>query len=675
MRGAETTAGGLAQAALVQANNIYGETLIKRWLAPPNFEGDEEKSRRAGLINATLLFIITYTTLVLGGSWIGGRLPMTTLLINALILSVCLLLRRWLFYGQVTWVGFCLISLGIAAVSASAVSVGTIRTTVSAMYLFLVVIAGNLFGRRGILAATLASSLAVGGVILAENFGLLTVPNYGVGFTQWITYTFMFGVAGYITNYALQTILDALKHTQKEVEERKRTEEALRDSEARWQFALEGPGDGVWDWNVQTNLLYYSPQWKKMLGYEADEVGNNLEEWDQRIHPDDQERVYEDLNQHLNGQTEIYASEYRLRCKDGGYIWVLDRGKVLSRSLAGKPLRVIGVHTNISERKRIEEAKSKSELRFRSLFEQTHDAVFIINLDGRHLAANQRASDMLGYSPEEMIGLSLNDISAELDGSKNVFSQLLAGESVPLFERQFRNKNGRVFPVEINAELIRDKNGRPLHIQSVVRDISERKEAEEALRAANEQLSLRVAEVEELQAELRELALHDPLTGLYNRRYLAEMLEREVTRSEREGNPLSIIVSDIDHFKDINDTYGHQVGDLFLIKLAGLMAGSTRKSDFVCRYGGEEFVLVLPGASSASAAQRAEKLRQKCAEVTIEHEGKHLGVTMSFGVASYPQDGGSGEETIIKADKALYKSKQKGRNQVTVWCREEAVIT
>jgi len=647
--------------------------LIKRWLAPPTFKDDEEKNRRAGLLNATILFILAYTALVLSGSWIGGQLPVATLAINALAFAGSLLLRRWLFHGKLTLVGLCLISFGIAMVTASAASVGTVRTTISIMYLFLVVIAGNLFGRRGILASTLASSLAVGGLILAENAGLLGTPDYRVGFTQWITYTFLFLVAGYITNYALQTTLDALRHTQKEIEERKRTEEALRESELRWQFALEGPGDGVWDWNVQTNILYYSPQWKRMLGYEADEVGEDLGEWDQRIHPDDQERVYKDLNQHLDGQTEIYASEYRLRCKDGGYIWVLDRGKVLTRTLDGKPLRMIGVHTNISERKRIEEAKSKSELRFRSLFEQTHDAVFIINLDGRHLAANQRASDLLGYSPEEMIGLSIRDISAEYDHSTDVFSKLMAGEIVPLFERQFRKKDGRVFPVEINAELIRDKAGKPLHIQSVVRDISERKEAEEALRAANEQLSLRVAEVEQLQAELREQALHDPLTGLYNRRYLAEMLEREITRSEREGNPLSIIVSDIDHFKDINDTYGHQVGDQFLIKIAGLMAGSTRKSDFVCRYGGEEFVLVLPGASPESAERRAEKIRQKCAEIVIIHEGRPLRLTMSFGVASYPRHGSNAEETIIKADKALYKSKQRGRNLVTVWCQEEAV--
>jgi diguanylate cyclase (GGDEF)-like protein len=173
--------------------------------------------------------------------------------------------------------------------------------------------------------------------------------------------------------------------------------------------------------------------------------------------------------------------------------------------------------------------------------------------------------------------------------------------------------------------------------------------------------------VERLQEELREQVLHDPLTGLYNRRYLAEMLEHEIARTEREKESLSIIVSDIDHFKVINDTYGHQAGDRFLVEIAGLLKRFTRSSDLICRYGGEEFVLVFPGAAGDSAVQRAEEIRQKCAEVIIQHEGKDLSVTMSFGLAIYPDHGKNAEEIIIKADKALYISKQTGRNRVTVW--------
>jgi diguanylate cyclase (GGDEF)-like protein len=259
------------------------------------------------------------------------------------------------------------------------------------------------------------------------------------------------------------------------------------------------------------------------------------------------------------------------------------------------------------------------------------------------------------------------EISAEIQSSRDVITRLLDGERLPPFERCFRKKDGQILPVEVNVELIHDQDGQPLHIQSMVRDISQRKQAEEALHAANEQLSLRVAEVEQLQAELREQALHDPLTGLYNRRYLTEMLGREVARTKSEQTPLSIIVSDIDLFKNINDNHGHQVGDRFLVAVAKLMTASTRGSDVVCRYGGEEFIILMPGASLPAAAQRAEALRQACAALCIRHEGQALSITMSFGVAALPDHGQEAEQVIIKADKAMYQSKQAGRNQVTVW--------
>jgi PAS domain S-box-containing protein len=155
-----------------------------------------------------------------------------------------------------------------------------------------------------------------------------------------------------------------------DITERKKAEDELRQSEARWQFALEGSGDGVWDWNAETNHVFFSPQWKSMLGFENHEIGDTLDEWDSRVHPDDREFVYAALNRHLAGETPVYISEHRVRCKDGSYNWILDRGKVIERSPDGKPLRAIGTHSDITERKRMEhsivEARENAEVASRA---------------------------------------------------------------------------------------------------------------------------------------------------------------------------------------------------------------------------------------------------------------------------------------------------------------------
>jgi|GEM_PF-3328252 len=145
---------------------------------------------------------------------------------------------------------------------------------------------------------------------------------------------------------------------------------------------------------------------------------------------------------------------------------------------------------DITERKLAEEAKQEAEARYRGLFEQTHDAIFILDLQGRHLTENQRAADMMGYTPEEMHGLSVRETSAELQQSLQVIQQLLDGKHISLYERLFQKKDGTIFPVEINVELVRDMHGNPLHIQSVVRDISERKLAEKKISESEERFRL-----------------------------------------------------------------------------------------------------------------------------------------------------------------------------------------
>lgn len=160
---------------------------------------------------------------------------------------------------------------------------------------------------------------------------------------------------------------DALYGISRDITERVKSEEKLRKSEIRWQFALESSGDGAWDWNLLTNEVFYSLQWKNMLGYADHEIENRIEEWETRVHPDDLAKCHEDLNDHIAGKTEFYRNEHRMRCKDGNFRWILDRAKIIEWTEEGKPIRIIGTHSDITQRKLFEEQLKKSVDREREL--------------------------------------------------------------------------------------------------------------------------------------------------------------------------------------------------------------------------------------------------------------------------------------------------------------------
>ncbi|MBI2306848.1 MAG: diguanylate cyclase [Rhodocyclales bacterium] len=188
--------------------------------------------------------------------------------------------------------------------------------------------------------------------------------------------------------------------------------------------------------------------------------------------------------------------------------------------------------------------------------------------------------------------------------------------------------------------------------------------ADDQLRAANETLVANLAEISALHKQLQDQAVHDPLTGLYNRRYLDDVLERELARAVREGYPVSVAMIDLDHFKRVNDTYGHKAGDRVLQALAQMLQAHAREGDVPCRFGGEEFLLVLPRMTRENARRRAEQWREAFAGQVTRHGEIEIHCTMSVGLATYPGDATSGEGLIAGADRALYKAKAGGRNRV-----------
>ena len=186
------------------------------------------------------------------------------------------------------------------------------------------------------------------------------------------------------------------------------------------------------------------------------------------------------------------------------------------------------------------------------------------------------------------------------------------------------------------------------------------------LRQGREQLAVINETLRKKNKELHELSITDSLTGLYNRKHLMETLENEVARSKRHKHDFSVLVIDIDHFKEYNDTYGHLAGDEVLSRLATVFKESVRSCDYVARYGGEEFILVLPEIGPEDGVKAAERIRKKVAKESFAGDGKPIQVTVSVGVASYPKDGDDSQSIIRHADTALYKSKESGRNRVVL---------
>lgn len=196
-------------------------------------------------------------------------------------------------------------------------------------------------------------------------------------------------------------------------------------------------------------------------------------------------------------------------------------------------------------------------------------------------------------------------------------------------------------------------------------EICAREMAERSVRDSNARLRRQLDEIAGLQAALREQATRDGLTGCFNRRYLDETLEREIARARRDGQPLSVVMLDLDHFKQLNDTCGHQVGDAALREVAEILRRDVRTEDVPCRYGGEEFLILMPQMPLAVAAERAEAWRQ--AVETMRIPGSEARITLSVGIAAFPEHGANSDQLTGSADQALYRAKRSGRNRVAVF--------
>lgn len=681
---------------------------------------------------------------------------------------------------------------------------------------------------------------------------------------------------------------------------------AMKGCETRWQFAVEGIGDGLWDWEIKTGKVFFSNQWKAMFGYNDEEIGDTPDEWQKRVHPDDIRACLDEIEKHLKGDTDSYCNEHRVLCKDNTYKWILDRGIVITRDCDGKPLRFIGTHTDISNRKKTESNINKQDERLELFFQQSSDGFFfmmldepvqwdksadnealldyilahqkithvnkamasqyggkiedfigltpadfykhdlrqgkktwkkffdrgrihvetqirkfdgtplyiegdyiciyeddgrisgnfgiqrditerknteaalrqkseemerfftvaldllcIADVDGNFIRVNRAWERTLGFSIDELEGRSFFDFihPDDLVSTKQFFSALTDQIPVLNFTNRCRTRDGdyrfiewRSFPsgknvyaaarditdrinyefelnklaerltlatgsagigiwdwdipeneliwdhqmyklygmdeastvhiydswkkavhpedreyieslfiegvkklsvfnadfrviwpcgnlhyLEGHALVIRDDNGKAVRITGVSRDISASKKMEEALVT---------------------LSTTDPLTTAYNRRYLLHFLESEISRASRYNAVFSLIMFDIDHFKNVNDTFGHDAGDEVLKSIVLMMQRRIRKNDVLARWGGEEFIILLSGTGLENAKKFAEKLIVEVRELIFE---RSCGITASFGVTEHRLNETT-DSMLKRVDELVYLAKSEGRD-------------
>lgn len=317
-------------------------------------------------------------------------------------------------------------------------------------------------------------------------------------------------------------------------------------------------------------------------------------------------------------------------------------------------------------------ARKENELRLLQLtqaVQQSPITVIITDLEGCILYVNPCFSELTGYTQDEVLGRKTSILQSGRT-SQQVYRQMwqtiLAGQ---VWRGEFlnRKKNDELYWEEAVIGPVKDKTGAIVNFIATKQDITLQKQALQDLQTANSLLERQLTEIQTLQVSLREQATHDPLTGLYNRRFLYEVLEPKFAQAERNSQPISILLLDIDHFKRVNDTYGHSAGDACLKTLAQTLEQVSRGSDMCFRYGGEEFLLLLPDTSAAGAFYLAEILRQKVEQTPCLYEDQAIAITISLGVATFPQNGRSSEEIIHCADTALYRSKEQGRNRVSAF--------
>ncbi len=414
--------------------------------------------------------------------------------------------------------------------------------------------------------------------------------------------------------------------------------EDTRDKYEKLTNIIQGTNLGTWEWNMDTGKLKINEQWANILGYKLEELEpTTIETWYDFTHPEDLKLAKLNLKEHFEEDKGYYHSVMRMKHKNGSWIWVDDRGKITKRNHRGEPLKMFGTHIDITE-------WQNQKLELERFFSINLDLLCIVDIEGHFIKLNKAWEEVLGYSEEELKGRKIFDFihKEDIEDTIAAMGQLQEGKKVTSFTNRYRCVNDEYRYIEWRSNRYEDV------IYGAARDVTERIEYEN---------------------KLLESSNRDALTGIYNRRYIYERLEETIEESKRIGKLFSVCILDIDYFKKINDTYGHQTGDFVLQEFTKLIEANLRSYDLLGRYGGEEFIVIINNADKVTSCSIIKRILSKVRERTFIHdEHKEIQFTFSAGIVS-SNELAKKEIEIDKlvniADRRMYNSKENGRNQIT----------
>lgn len=443
-----------------------------------------------------------------------------------------------------------------------------------------------------------------------------------------------------------QIVIERTKKLSQEIEEKAALEKIAKVNIDHFQRALNASDIMIWDWDVASGEAVGIPTWEEFLGYKEGDVSQSKAAiFDTLIHPDDKLRISLAKERFIRDAPPFFEEECRMRRKDGSWAWILNRGELVEADMAGKVIRARGTRINITERKRVEENSRISAISF-----DTHEGIMITDAANNIIRVNQAFCDISGYQERDVVGQNPRIFISDKHDKRFYTLLWTSLEEKGRWEGEIwnRTKGGQTYLAGIKITNVLDSKGLVTHRVGVFSDVTQRKLDEKAI---------------------NQLAFYDPLTKLPNRRLFMTTVEHELSQARRHQQYGGLIFFDLDHFKTINDSLGHSLGDALLSEVGERLNGLTREVDMAARLGGDEFVVLLSAEAQTEteAAHQtllvAEKIQAALGK-PYNLAGSDCHISTSIGVRVYPLADESADILIANADTAMYKAKQDGRNRV-----------